>query len=83
LHNSLKETGMANALKLADPLAKASDDEELITGDELADWLKLHPITIHKWRLSGEGPPYFQLGRRAVRYRRGDVRRWLAARAGK
>lgn len=28
----------------------------------------------------GEGPPFIKLSRRSVRYRRGDLEAWLAAR---
>jgi excisionase family DNA binding protein len=53
---------------------------ELLTPEEVADLLKVHPGTLENWRVKGEGPPFVKLGskrRSAVRYRRKDVEDWI------
>jgi hypothetical protein len=45
----------------------------------VAAHIGMAPITLRKWRLNGIGPAWIRCGR-AVRYRREDVERWLAAR---
>jgi excisionase family DNA binding protein len=51
--------------------------EELLTEKELASLLKVSARTLRAWRDAGEGPPAIKIGRRAIRYRRSDVERWL------
>lgn len=52
-------------------------DVELLTTDDLAAELCMHPVTLAQWRLiAGKGPTFVKLGG-AVRYRRSDVREWL------
>jgi predicted DNA-binding transcriptional regulator AlpA len=56
------------------------DDDELLTTEELAAELKVPASRLHKARVYGiDCPPYLKLGR-LVRYRRGDVRAWIASR---
>jgi excisionase family DNA binding protein len=53
---------------------------ELLTPEEVAEILKVHPGTLENWRVRGEGPPFVKLGnkrRSAVRYRRQDVENWI------
>ena len=56
----------------------ATDDyEELVlktlyTTDQVADLLKVHPVTLRQWRVDGIGPFYLKVGR-AVRYRHADL----------
>jgi len=53
---------------------------ELLTPEEVADLLKVHPGTLENWRVRGEGPPFVKLGnkrRSAVRYRRSAVEDWM------
>jgi hypothetical protein len=52
-------------------------EEELMTTDDLAEFTKTPASRWHKARLTGDTPPYIKLGH-LVRYRRGDVLRWLA-----
>ena len=40
--------------------------------NEAADILKVHPNTLAKMRIIGEGPAYGRIGR-AIRYRRSDL----------
>ena len=46
------------------------------TGD-LSAYLKQSSSKTEKMRIEGNGPPYFIVGRRSVRYRRADVDQWL------
>ncbi len=54
------------------------DDElgELFTIPELANLLRVPPQTLRYWRNQHTGPASFKIGRH-VRYRRGDIDRWL------
>ena len=50
---------------------------ELYTQEELAQYLKLHPATLARWRLASRGPAWIEVGGQ-FRYRREDVESWLA-----
>lgn len=52
---------------------------ELMTVDQVADYLQVSRWTVYRWRSLGEGPPSMKVGG-AVRYRRTDVDAWLEAR---
>jgi predicted DNA-binding transcriptional regulator AlpA len=54
---------------------------QLLSERQLAAELGLAPATLRKWRARNAGPPFIRLSRRAIRYRRADVERWLAANA--
>ncbi len=45
-----------------------------------ANYLGLAPRTLEKMRLTGDGPPYYKLGR-AVVYDTRDLDRWVEGRA--
>ncbi len=49
---------------------------DLMTSAEVSAETGVPKRTLDQWRYLGEGPPYVKLGRH-VRYRRGDVDRWL------
>ena len=51
-------------------------DDELLTIDEVAAFLRAPVATQHYWRYLGTGPRSFRVGRE-VRYWRGDVLAWL------
>ena len=54
--------------------------QDLMTTDEAAEFLDLHPATMATWRMTeGRGPRYFKVGQRNVRYRRSELERWLKA----
>ena len=55
----------------------------MLTTVEAAEVLGLSPRTLEQLRGTGAGPEYFALGRRAIRYQRRDLDRWLAARRRK
>ncbi len=52
----------------------------LIDEKELARITGIKPSTWAKWRATGEGSPYFKLGR-LCRYRLDAVEHWIEARA--
>lgn len=45
----------------------AVNPQQTLTTQEAADWLSLSRRTLETWRITGNGPRYFKLGR-AVRY---------------
>ena len=52
----------------------------LLSGDEVAEILGVHPNTMNQYRFRGEGPRYFSPpGTRRVWYAELDVLRWLAS----
>jgi predicted DNA-binding transcriptional regulator AlpA len=71
-------------LRLLDmpPQNSALPDEELLSVNELAEWLKVPIATIYQWNYAKSGPPRIEVGR-YCRYRRGDVNQWLAALANR
>jgi predicted DNA-binding transcriptional regulator AlpA len=52
---------------------------DLLTTDELADWLRTTPAGIHSLRYRSEGPPAVRVGRRLL-FARADVEAWLESR---
>lgn len=50
--------------------------EQLLTTDEAAAYLRLHPFTLRNWRTRGGGPRAVKVGR-SVRYRLSDIEAWL------
>ena len=53
---------------------------ELLTPEEVADLLKIHPGTLENWRCRGDGPPFVKLGdkrRSPVRYPRDSLEAWI------
>ena len=64
--NSLMRTGAAEFGK------------NLLTTDEVAEFLGVSPRTIEDWRRRGGGPRFIRLRGRAVRYRPSELARWLA-----
>lgn len=57
------------------------DDDDLLTEREVADYTRLSEVTLRRRRRAGTGPAWVRLGRQ-YRYRRGDVRAWLASQPG-
>lgn len=70
------DAGIANAEPAGRPIPR--DPDVLLFGSEAAYLAGLSVRTFEAFRLKGGGPPYIKLGR-AVRYRRGDVLAWAAA----
>ena len=49
---------------------------DLLNTPEAAKALRLGTATLQRWRKSGKGPPYIEMGRK-VYYRRVDLERWV------
>lgn len=54
--------------------------ERLWTFQDVSDFLGVPIGTLYQWRVRGEGPPAFKVGRH-VRFDPDQVRTWLAATA--
>ena len=53
---------------------------DLLTPEQVAEMLQVHPGTLENWRVRGDGPPFVKLGnkrRSAVRYPRQAVEDWI------
>lgn len=57
-------------------------DEPLMTVPEVATWLKLKPETIRKM-VREHKIPHLGIGRRAVRFKREEIEKWLETLATK
>lgn len=57
-----------------------ADDDTLLDAATLAALLGLSVRGLERWRQDGRGPAVVRLGHRAIRYRAGAVRTWLADR---
>lgn len=55
------------------------DRERALTTRQAAPIVGAATSTLAQWRLLGEGPPFFRVGRRHVRYRLGDLLDWRDA----
>jgi hypothetical protein len=51
----------------------------LLTTEEAARFLRLHPVTLRRWRQSGAGPRYFKEGD-VIRYRLQDLDNYVESR---
>ena len=50
--------------------------DELLSPQDLADYLDVPVSTLYDWRWRGEGPKGFRAGKH-IRYRRSDVEEWI------
>lgn len=57
------------------PLSLSS---QLLSTAQVSSLLNLRAATLKKWRVLGTGPKYIRVGRRAIRYRLADVKRFIA-----
>ncbi len=55
-------------------------NNEFLTEEEVAGWLKISQRTLQAWRQRGGGPPFIKIGR-LVRYRASDMVSWLSGQA--
>lgn len=62
------------------PNIRDRSDDDLLGADEAADMLGKGASTMERWRATGDGPPFCRIGKRSVRYRRGDILAWIASR---
>lgn len=49
----------------------------LLTTEEVADRLRVHPATMRRWRLDGVGPRFLKVGS-VYRYPAHDLESWIA-----
>lgn len=54
--------------------------EQLLTAQELAEYLSVPLGTIYRWNSRGGGPPRFKFGNH-TRYRRSAIEAWLQEKA--
>lgn len=64
------------------PTGQLSHSERLLSAEELSEVLSVAVKTVRKWRHEGDIPA-IKLGKRLVRYRLGDVLKWLNNRGGR
>lgn len=60
-------------------LQGAVSSADLLDESEAATKLSVAVQTLRNWRWRGEGPRFVKLGKRAVRYRRGDLDAFVEA----
>ena len=51
---------------------------QLLTPDQLSEWLQIPKQTVYKWRTHGGGPRGYRVGKH-LRYDCAEVERWLVA----
>lgn len=56
-----------------------SRGDDLLTAEQVAEWLQVTTATLKRWRHTRTGPLAMSLGRK-VRYRRGDVEDYIERR---
>jgi predicted DNA-binding transcriptional regulator AlpA len=54
--------------------------DPILSEREYRDWLGISAPTAQRQRAEGTGPPFVQLSRRRIGYRKSAVERWLEAR---
>ena len=59
-----------------------NDSDQLLTVEQLAEKLQIPKTTLYAWRYRGTGPLGIAVGRH-LRFRRGDVEKWLEAESRK
>ncbi len=52
------------------------DTPEVMTTEQVADYLQVRPRTVERWCYTGDGPTFVKVGRHR-RFRRADVDAWL------
>ena len=62
-------------------IATPGDDDDLLSTQALADYLRVSTQWCEIARHRGYGPPYIRIGLKTIRYQRGEVRKWLTERA--
>ena len=62
---------------IEDDMTKIDElQNEYMSSDEVAAWLKVSRRTLHRWARLRKGPPSIKIGR-GVFYRRTSVKNWL------
>lgn len=52
------------------------DRERALSTAQASEIIGAATITMTQWRAHGEGPPFFRIGKRHIRYRLGDLLDW-------
>jgi hypothetical protein len=52
----------------------------LIDDLQVAEMLSVEIVTVRRWRMTNQGPPFLKLGRSVYRYRTEDVLAWIGSR---
>lgn len=60
--------------------ALASEEDILLTPDDVARMMRVSRRTVSTWRYRGKGPRYVHVTHNCVRYRMSEVRKWLSDR---
>ena len=61
------------------PNTQSSKRPQLVPERDAASYLHMAVPTLRKWRVFGDGPPFYKLGRN-IRYDIADLDAWIAAR---
>ena len=59
---------------------ETENHEPLVKPIAAAQHFAVSPKTLEEWRLRGDGPPFYKIGGRLVRYRLSEVNAWLQGR---
>ena len=62
--------------RMNDPMPRRPEPAQLLTIDEVAEYLQIPVATLYQWRHKGMGPKALKLGRH-LRYRPDEVEAWL------
>jgi predicted DNA-binding transcriptional regulator AlpA len=54
--------------------------DPILSDKQMRAWIGVSSPTLSRWRSTGEGPAFVQLGPRRLGYRKSVVEEWLAAR---
>jgi predicted DNA-binding transcriptional regulator AlpA len=65
---------------LSDPASDGPDDE-LLTTEQVSEWIGYSTQWLEIARHRGTGPRFVRMGPKRIMYRRGDVRAWLKKRS--
>ncbi len=75
--SDLVEEARAVLQQIQEQRANGCDDDELLTEAEVAKIFRLQPRMMKEWR-AYRGLPFIKLSAKVVRFRRKDVREWVA-----
>ncbi|MEG3156838.1 helix-turn-helix transcriptional regulator [Lysobacter zhanggongensis] len=59
--------------------SKSYAPSDLLDTSEVSDYAKIAVSTLANWRVSGQGPAFCRIGKRAIRYRFSEVEKFIEA----
>lgn len=59
-------------------MTEKNPNTEILTTGEVAEILRITPVTLRNWKMRKKGPTPFKVGRKNM-YRRTDVDAWVQA----